>query len=62
MSSRGDCLTGVIEPFYTPVKGIAPTSSLEEAGDSGVDGGGENHRRVGYDESPVIRLVVRLLC
>ena len=54
MSSRGDCLTGVFEPFYTPVKGIAPPVSLEEAGDSGVDGGGENHRRGGYAELPVI--------
>ena len=60
MSSRGDCLTSVFEPFYTPVKGIAPSISLEEAGDSGVDGGGGNHRRGGYAESPVIRLVVPL--
>ena len=60
MSSRRDCLTGVIEPFYIPVKGIAPSISLEEAGDSGVDGGGGNHRRGGYDESPVIPLVDHL--
>ena len=61
MSSRGDSLTGVFEPFYIHVKGIAPSISLEEAGDSGVDGGGGNHRRGGDDESPVIRLVVPLL-
>ena len=60
MSSRVDCLTGVIEPFYIPVEGIAPSISLEEAGDSGVDGGGGNHRRGGYDESPVIPLVDHL--
>ena len=60
MSSRGDCLTGVFEPFYIPVKGIAPPISLEEAGDSGVDGDGENHGRGGYDESPVIPLVDHL--
>ena len=51
MSSRGDCLTGVFEPFYIPVKGIAPPLSLEEARNSGVDGGGGNHRRGAYDES-----------
>ena len=50
----------MIEPFYIHVKGIAPSISLEEAGDSGVDGGGGNHRRGGYDESPVIPLVVHL--
>ena len=60
MSSRRDYLTGVIEPFYIPVKGIAPSISLEDAGDSGVDGGGGNHRRGGYDESPVIPLVDHL--
>ena len=29
MSSRGDCLTGIFEPFSTPVIGIAQPISLE---------------------------------